>query len=363
MKVDTAESWTGRSVELENVLEDETSIVGAKPACADEPVVSLENLSVSFNKQAAVRNVSLSVSRGEVVGILGESGCGKSVTWLAAMGLLPASAIVTGQVHIAGEKLLGAAPAVFDSVRGRRVAMIFQDPSSSLNPVRTIGSQIAEVLTLHRGLGRRAARHEAKRLLDRVEIPDAAQRMNAYPHELSGGQNQRVMIAIALAGEPDLLIADEPTTALDVTIQAQILELIRTIQRESQMAVVLISHDVSVISDLCDRVLVMYAGQVIEEAAAERLLSTPQHPYTKALLASVPSMREPKARLQTLSGAVPQLTAEFRGCAFASRCSKRLAPCGQRSPELQHVGEVNGNTHLVACVRAEQMVKQFAEAS
>jgi peptide/nickel transport system ATP-binding protein len=230
----------------------------------EDPLIRLQNLAVSFDGVRVLHGVDLAVWPGEAVGLVGESGSGKSVTWLAALGLLPGKARVAGSAALDGLELIGAPLRTLDQVRGGRIAMIFQDPTSALNPVLTVGRQLAEALALHRGLKGDAARREAKRLFDLVGIPDAERRLSAYPHEFSGGQNQRVMIAMALAGEPDLLIADEPTTALDVTIQAQILDLLNDIRRETGMALVLISHDLGVIAETCDRVAVMYAGRIVE---------------------------------------------------------------------------------------------------
>jgi peptide/nickel transport system ATP-binding protein len=280
--------------------------------------------------------------------MVGESGCGKSVTWLAALGLLPGRARVRGSVMLRGQELLGAAPAVLDRVRGGVVAMIFQDPASSLNPVHRIGRQVAEALALHRGMRGAAARAEAKRLLDQVGIPGAARRLDAYPHELSGGQNQRVMIAIALAGRPELLVADEPTTALDVTIQAQILELLQALRRETGMALVLISHDLGVVSESCDRVAVMYAGRVVEQAPVARLFARPAHPYTRGLLGALPPVEGPRRRLSAIPGGVPEPWAMPPGCAFAPRCPLRLAACDAGIPPDAPLGEGQS----AACIRA-----------
>ena len=241
-------------------------------------------LRVRFGDDAVLHGVDLAVGRGEALGLVGESGSGKSVTWLAALGLLPPRARVSGAVLLDGEDILNAAPARLARIRGGRVALIFQDPISSLNPVRRVGAQVTEALRLHRGLAGGAARAEAARLFELVGIPDARRRLDAYPHELSGGQNQRVMIAMALAGQPELLIADEPTTALDVTIQAQILELLDGVRQEFGMALVLISHDLGVIGEMCDRVAVMYAGRIVETAPSRTLFAAPRHPYTRALL-------------------------------------------------------------------------------
>ncbi|TDG18534.1 ABC transporter ATP-binding protein, partial [Paracraurococcus ruber] len=295
--------------------------------------VALRNLAVAFDGVPALRGIDLAVAPGEALGLVGESGCGKSVTWLAALGLLPARARVTGSVTLHGEELLGAPPAVLDRIRGGRVAMIFQDPASSLNPVHRIGRQVTEALALHRGLRGAAARAEAKRLFDQVGIPDAARRLDAYPHELSGGQNQRVMIAMALAGQPELLVADEPTTALDVTIQAQILDLLRALQRETGMALVLISHDLGVVADTCDRVAVMYAGRVVEEAPAARLFEAAAHPYTQGLLGALPPIEGPRRPLAAIPGGVPDPGAMPPGCAFAPRCPRRGPACEAAVPD------------------------------
>jgi len=296
--------------------------------------------------------VDLVLGRGEALGLVGESGCGKSVTWLAALGLLPgARADVSGSVLLNGEELLGAPPSVLDRVRGGKVAMIFQDPASSLNPVHRVGRQVAEALRLHRGLGGGAARAEAKRLLDQVGIPDAARRLDAYPHELSGGQNQRVMIAMALAGRPELLVADEPTTALDVTIQAQILELLQSLRRETGMALVLISHDLGVVSGTCERIAVMYAGRIVEEIPSAELFRAPAHPYTKGLLGALPPLSGPRRRLSAIPGGVPDPAAMPPGCAFAPRCPQHVAACDAAPPPLRPVAP----DQRAACIRLDQM--------
>jgi peptide/nickel transport system ATP-binding protein len=313
-----------------------------------EPLVALRRLSVEFDGQPALRGIDLAVAPGEAVGLVGESGCGKSVTWLAALGLLPGRASVSGSVRIGGQELLGAAPAVLERVRGGRIAMIFQDPASSLNPVHRIGRQVTEALRLHRGLTGAAARAEARRLLDQVGIPDAARRLDAYPHELSGGQNQRVMIAIALAGRPELLVADEPTTALDVTIQAQILDLLAALRRETGMALVLISHDLGVVAETCERVAVMYAGRIVEEAPVERLFAAPSHPYTRGLLGALPPMAGPRRRLAAIPGGVPEPWAMPPGCPFAPRCAHRNADCDEAVPRAVALAP----DHRAACLRA-----------
>jgi peptide/nickel transport system ATP-binding protein len=313
-----------------------------------EPLVRLRGLTVGFDGQSALRGIDLGVAPGEALGLVGESGCGKSVTWLAALGLLPGKAKVSGSVTLRGEELLGAPAAQLERVRGGRIAMIFQDPASSLNPVHRVSAQIMEALALHRGLTGAAARAEAKRLLDQVGIPGAARRLDAYPHEFSGGQNQRVMIAMALAGEPELLVADEPTTALDVTIQAQILELLGTIRRDTGMALVLISHDLGVVSETCERVAVMYAGRIVEEAPVDRLFEGPVHPYAQGLLGALPPLQGPRRRLSAIPGAVPEPWAMPRGCAFAPRCPLRMGACDAELPEEVPVGP----GHRAACLRA-----------
>ena len=313
--------------------------------------VSLRGLAVSFDGQPALRGIDLDVAKGEAVGLVGESGCGKSVTWLAALGLLPGKARVTGSVRLDSEELLHAAPSALERVRGGRIAMIFQDPASSLNPVHKVGRQITEALGLHRGLHGAAARAEARRLLDLVGIPDAARRLDGHPHEFSGGQTQRVMIARALAGQPEMLVADEPTTALDVTIQAQILELLQALRRETGMALVLISHDLGVVADTCERVAVMYAGRIVEEAPVDAIFAHPAHPYTRGLLGALPPIDGPRRRLWAIPGGVPEPWAMPPGCAFAPRCPLHMAACDAGVPADQAVG----HGHRAACLRAGDM--------
>lgn len=315
-------------------------------AMSREPLVSLEGLSVAFNGVTVLRGINLSVARGEAVGLVGESGSGKSVTWLAALGLLPGHASVGGRVMLDGQNLLNASPRTLEGVRGGRIAMIFQDPASSLNPVLTIRRQLAESLALHRGLSGAAVKAEAKRLLDLVGIPDAERRLSAYPHEFSGGQNQRVMIAMALAGQPDLLIADEPTTALDTTIQSQILDLLQSIRREMTMALVLISHDLGIVAENCDRVAVMYAGSIVEEAPAETMFDDPRHPYTRGLLGALPPIDGPRRRLTAIAGVVPDPRQMPTGCAFGPRCLHADRRCQGDTPALDAIGP----DRRVACI-------------
>jgi peptide/nickel transport system ATP-binding protein len=319
-----------------------------------EALVSLRGLTVDFDTGKrvvrALHGIDLDVARGEAVGLVGESGCGKSITWLAALGLLVKSARIGGEVRLDGRNLVGAPVVELEHVRGRRIAMIFQDPSSSLNPVHRIGRQLGEALALHRGLDAAAAAAEARRLLDRVHIADAGRRLQDYPHELSGGMNQRVMIAMALAGQPDLLVADEPTTALDATIQAQILELLAEIRRDSGMALVLISHDLGVVAENTERVCVMYAGRIVEDAPIDTIFGSPTHPYTQGLLAALPELEGPRRPLVPIAGVVPEPSNLPAGCSFAPRCERAITDCGRAPPittELAH-------GHRVACIRAHE---------
>ncbi len=307
--------------------------------------VSIRDLKVAFDGTRVLHGIDLDIGRGEAVGLVGESGCGKSVTWLAALGLLPARASVTGSVRLDGQELVGAPRQALESVRGKRIAMIFQDPSSSLNQVQRVGRQIMESLTLHRGLRGAAARTEAIRLMDMVGIPSAATRVDLYPHEFSGGQCQRIMIAMALAGEPDLLVADEPTTALDATIQAQILDLLARLRRETGMAMVFISHDLGAVSAVCDRAAVMYAGRMVEADRIDRLFATPRHPYTVGLFRAIPDLEAGRGRLQPIQGVVPDPRNLPPGCAFAPRCPRASALCHRAQPEL----EVRQDGGVLAC--------------
>jgi peptide/nickel transport system ATP-binding protein len=315
-----------------------------------DPLVAIRGLTVDFpagpRAARALRGVDLSIGRGEALGLVGESGSGKSVTWLAALGLLPGQARVGGSVRLDGVELLGAPAPALEAVRGRRIAMIFQDPSASLNPVKRIGTQLAEALFLHRGLSRDAAWAEAARALDRVGIADGRRRLDLYPHEMSGGMNQRVMIAIALAGQPDLLVADEPTTALDATIQAQILDLLARLRGETGMAMVLVSHDLGVVAEACARIAVMYAGRIVEEAPSQALFDAPAHPYTRGLLAALPDLDGPKRRLAAIPGTVPEPWNLPPGCAFAPRCLIAAEPCATPPPFI-----VVGPSHRAACPR------------
>ena len=313
-------------------------------------LLRIRDLHVSFDTGShlvpVLHGVNLDLHRGETLGVVGESGCGKSVTWMAVLRLLGKRARIRGEISLNGEDIAGLSEREMTRVRGKRIAMIFQDPSSSLNPVQTVGRQIIEAIGLHQGLRGAQARAEAVRLLDRVQIPSADQRLRAWPHELSGGMNQRVMIAMALAGQPELLVADEPTTALDVTIQAQILDLLQDLQRETGMGLVLVSHDLGVISQVCDRVMVMYAGRVVEQASAQQMFASAQHPYTQGLMAALPDLDGPVTRLQAIAGTVPSPMALPTGCSFAPRCARAMSVCEQSRPALHPVGN---SDHAVAC--------------
>lgn len=303
-------------------------------------LLEIENLSVEFPSQSgvmhAVDGVSLSLEEGEVLGIVGESGSGKSVTMMALMGLVAYPGRVSAdKLRFAGQDLLALSDSERNNLTGKDVAMIFQEPTTSLNPCFTIGFQITEVLRLHLGLDRKAAVRKAIELLEQVGIPAPESRLKAYPHQLSGGMNQRVMIAMAIACNPRLLIADEPTTALDVTIQAQILDLLRSLQKERGMALVLITHNMGVVSEMAQRVAVMYAGQIMEEQGARTLFNSPQHPYTEALLSALPERSDGSARLATIPGMVPGLYDRPVGCLFSPRCVYATEHCSNERPPLR----------------------------
>jgi oligopeptide transport system ATP-binding protein len=310
-----------------------------------DPLLDVSDLRTTFRADdrvvRAVDGVSFRIGRGEIVGVVGESGCGKSATGLSVLRLLPKTATSTGRVSFDGRDLLTLPERDMRTVRGKRIAMIFQDPMASLNPYLRVIDQLVEVPMLHLGMSRKNASARAVALLDRVGIPDAIDRVRAYPHELSGGMRQRVMIAMSLLCDPDLLIADEPTTALDVTIQAQILELFEELRRERGLAVVLVTHDLGVVAGLCDRVLVMYAGRIVESAPARDLFARPLHPYTRALLHSMPRLDQgASAKLESIAGMPPRLDAgPFHECSFAPRCSFVHDACRKKDPDLEALGE------------------------
>jgi peptide/nickel transport system ATP-binding protein len=317
---------------------------------ATRPVLSVSDLTVRFKGAPAnvVDGVSFKVQPGKTLAIVGESGCGKSVTSMALMGLLPDTATVSASASsLLDETLLGMSGERLLDVRGNRMAMIFQEPMTSLNPVFTIGEQIAESVIRHQGLSSKDARQRALQMLEKVRVPDAAQRLEAYPHELSGGMRQRAMIAMALANDPALIIADEPTTALDVTIQAQILSLIGNLQAETGTSMILITHDLGVVAEVADDVMVMYAGQVVESGSVKTLFDDPQHPYTIGLMGSMPSIGPREGRLATINGRVPTPAEMPEGCRFAGRCPFVIAACREARPPLLAVSP----GHFAACIR------------
>ena len=307
-------------------------------------------LQTSRGMAPAVRGVSFELERGGTLGIVGESGCGKSMTALALMGLLPDGARTTGRIDLAGIDLLSLDENAWCKMRGNRMAMIFQEPMTSLNPVHRIGRQIAEPLRLHRGLRGAGAREEVLRLLDRVGLPDPSRRIDAYPHQLSGGQRQRVMIAMALSCAPDILLADEPTTALDVTIQGQILDLVNELVEDAGMGLILISHDLGVIGQTVDDVAVMYGGAFVEQGATAALFANLRHPYSRGLFAAVPRPGVTRQeRLSTIPGTVPELADLPPACAFADRCANVTDICWQTAPDMTAVGA----DHAAACHHQE----------
>jgi oligopeptide/dipeptide ABC transporter ATP-binding protein len=313
------------------------------------PLLRVRDLTVAFpgdeRDLVAVRGVSLAVAAGEVVGLVGESGSGKSLTALAVLGLLPPpGAIRSGSIELAGRELRGLSEAEYRRVRGGRIGLVFQEPGAALNPVLTIGTQIVEAMRAHRDLSRREARERAVALLDSLAFPDARRRLRAYPHELSGGQKQRALLAVALAADPELLIADEPTTALDVTVQAQVLDLLERLRRDRRLGILLITHDLGVVARSCDRLLVLYAGEVVEEGETAEVLRAPAHPYTRGLLAAVPRLGETASAgaLATIAGVVPSLAERPAGCPFHPRCEVRRPECGRVEPPWVGLGGGRG---------------------
>jgi oligopeptide/dipeptide ABC transporter ATP-binding protein len=332
------------------------------------PVLELDNLRTHFFTPSgivrAVDGVSYSVKRGETLGVVGESGCGKSVSALSILRLVadPPGRIVGGAIRFAGTNLLDLTEPEMEEIRGNDISMIFQEPMTSLNPLLPVGRQISEAIVLHRGLSRRDAREEAVEMLRRVHIPEPERRMHAYPHQLSGGMRQRVMIAMAVSCDPKVLIADEPTTALDVTIQAQILDLMRELQHRLGTAIILITHDMGVVAENADRVVVMYAGRKVEEASAEELFERPVHPYTKGLLGSIPNLeaaahtKAGRARLTEIKGMVPSLADLPEGCSFAPRCTFATGECHAAYPPLRQ----HRPGHWASCWHAERLLTAAA---
>ena len=320
---------------------------------ADE-LLKIEDLRVVFpqrrGESIAADGVSLTVEKGEIFGIVGESGCGKSITSLSILQLIaPPGRIAAGRILYNGEDLLALSEKKMQQrIRGSEIAMIFQEPMTSLNPLLTIGEQIMEPLRFHRKLSRKAARERAVEMLRAVGIPLPEKRMGEYPHTLSGGMRQRVMIAIAMCCAPRLLIADEPTTALDVTTQAQILRLMKELQAGQQSSILLISHDLGVIANMCDRLAVMYCGAVVEEGSTREIMDSPRHPYTRGLIDSIPRIRESRDSLHSIPGTVPVNTGDLRGCAFAERCARCTGLCRESAPAMQYLG----GRHSVRCHHA-----------
>ncbi len=343
---------------------NDADAIGAAADSATRPLLEIDNLQTHFFTASgvvrAVDGVSYAVRPGEILGVVGESGCGKSVTALSILRLVadPPGRIVGGAIRFDGRNLLELRESEMESVRGNDISMIFQEPMTSLNPLMTIGRQISEAIVLHQGLSRREAMGQASEMLRRVHIPEPEHRVHAYPHQLSGGMRQRAMIAMALSCNPRVLIADEPTTALDVTIQAQILDLMRELQDSFGTAIVLITHDMGVVAENADRVVVMYAGRKVEEAAADDLFERPGHPYTKGLLASLPNLEVAartdarRARLNEIKGMVPSLSNLPTGCSFAARCGFATEQCRAEYPPLEQFRP----GHWVACWHADRLL-------
>lgn len=318
-------------------------------------LLDVSDLKVTFGTRygtvTALDSVSFHVDQGETLGIVGESGCGKSITALSLMGLIPSppGKLAAGSIKFLGKELIGMPAAQLRGLRGSDMAMIFQEPMTSLNPVFTVGDQIAEAITLHQNLDHENALKKAIELLDRVGIPSPEKRAHDFPHQLSGGMRQRVMIAMAVSCRPKILIADEPTTALDVTVQAEIFDLLNEVQREFGAAIILITHDMGAISEMADRVAVMYAGRIIEEGHADAILDHPQHPYTRGLISCIPSLDQTRDRLREIPGIVPPLHELGAGCAFAKRCDHAFERCYSARPALSKLGH-----HPNACFAVEE---------
>lgn len=333
------------------------------------PVLEINGLSVAFTSiegtTQAVRNCTLAVGAGEVLGLVGESGSGKSLSAMACLGLLPDEARIAGSIKLKGQEIVGLTASKMEALRGRGAAMIFQNPATALNPYFTAGRQLCDVISVNRGARPSEARNLALESLEAVHIPDPASAMEKYPHQMSGGQLQRVMIAMALACDPALLIADEPTTALDVTIQAQIVLLLRELARRRNLAILFISHDLGVVASLCDWVAVMYAGEVVETGRTSEVLSQPLHPYSRMLLATVPQVKQATETLRHIPGQVPDMMRPPAGCAFHPRCDMTSEQCGLEVPAKRFVGETRsvrchhalaGAAHHAACYKSDQIV-------
>jgi oligopeptide/dipeptide ABC transporter ATP-binding protein len=319
------------------------------------PVLEIDGLSIELStpegRARAVDNLSLSLGAGQTLALVGESGCGKSLTALAVLGLLPdAARVVAGTIRYRGRNILDFSPREWRRFRGREAGIVFQEPMTALNPVMRAGDQVAEAIRAHERVSARAARERATALLAAVGVPDPARRYDAYPHELSGGQKQRVGIAIALAANPRVLIADEPTTALDTTVQAQVLDLLAALGRERGLAVLLITHNLGVVAEIAHEVAVMYAGRVVERAAATDLFERPEHPYTRGLFGSLPRLAERRARLAAIPGTVPPPWDRPSGCAFRTRCPIAEERCAREDPELRPRGAAR---RVVACIKVE----------
>ncbi len=308
-----------------------------------ESVLHIKDLKIGFKTDdgfvQAVDGLNLSIDKGKTLGLVGESGCGKSVTSLAAMRLLPEKTHLSGEINFMGEDLLQKKESELEKIRGAKISMIFQDPMTSLNPVLTVGEQIKEVIRYHKGGTKKEIHERTLELLELVKIPEGERRMNEYPHQLSGGLRQRIMIAIALACDPELLIADEPTTALDVSVQAQILTLIKELQEKLNTSVLMISHDLGVIAQVADDVAVMYAGQIVELASTKELFALPKHPYTQGLIRTIPRIDQHQAELEEIPGMVPELSRTFKSCRFHDRCPKAIEPCRENNIDLIDVDQ------------------------
>jgi len=318
---------------------------------ATEPLLAIRDLRVSFATRSglveAVAGIDVDVEEGRVLGVVGESGSGKSVSMMGVLGLLPRSAVVTGSARLRGQELLGIAPRALQAIRGARIGMIFQDPLTALNPVLRVGQQIVEAVRIHdRSISRKAALARAIDLLDLVSIPQPRERVQQYPHEFSGGMRQRAMIAMAVANEPELLIADEPTTALDVTVQAQILEVLEELRTRLGIGLILITHDLGVVAGTADTVAVMYAGRIVERGEVDAIFDHPHHPYTRGLLAALPKLDADDAPLVGIEGRPPSLREPPSGCAFHPRCGLAEARCRVERPALRHVGSTSCACHL-----------------